>query len=686
MEYTPEPKRVPVGSISTHDLPSSGCAGRVAKHDRAVTANVSIRSVGDLSGQRIYIEDFYPVVDAGRFAVKRVVGEEITVWADIFRDGHAVLAAELVWRREGADKWSRAPMVLHENDRWTASFTPTQTGRYVYAIEAWTDVFATWRREFQAKRGAGQDVALEVEEGRKLLTELKFKVSDRARLLRDICDNADLAANPAPLLSEELAAVASKGQQSDLTRSERYPLIVDRTLARAGAWYEMVPRSQSAIPGQHGTFDDCIARVPEIAALGFDVLYFPPIHPIGRTNRKGRNNALRSEPGDPGSLYAIGSPAGGHDAVHPELGTLADFRRLVAACDAHGLEIALDFAVQCSLDHPWLEQHPEWFKRRPDGSIRYAENPPKKYEDIVNPDFGAADSQEIWKALRDIVLFWVGQGVRIFRVDNPHTKPFPFWEWLIREVHAVDPDVFFLSEAFTRPKVMKALAKLGFNQSYTYFTWRTGKEELQAYLSEITRYPEREYFRPNFFVNTPDILPVHLQSGEPWIFKARVALAATLSGNYGIYNGFELLEHEPIPGKEEYLNSEKYELKVRDWNRPGNIKDYIGTLNRLRRSRPALLQTSDLRFAQLDDADVIGFVKESPAGDDVVAVAVALTGTPREFWFHFGDIEVGPPGSRQRVKAIENMVTGERRMLEWGGVRLYIDPQHDPALLFRCFT
>jgi starch synthase (maltosyl-transferring) len=359
----------------------------------------------------------------------------------------------------------------------------------------------------------------------------------------------------------------------------------------------------------------------------------------------------------------------------------------VSACTDHGLEIALDFAVQCSPDHPWLAQHPEWFRRRPDGSIRYAENPPKKYEDIVNPDFSGADSEGLWKALRDVVLFWVAQGVRIFRVDNPHTKPFPFWEWLIREVQSVDPDVIFLSEAFTRPKVMKALAKLGFSQSYTYFTWRTGKEELQAYLSEITGYPEREYFRPNFFVNTPDILPFHLQTGEPWMFKARVALAATMSGNYGIYNGFELLEHEPIPGREEYLNSEKYELKVRNWNRPGNIKNYIGHLNWIRRSNPALLQTNNLHFAQIDDNEVIGFIKESTAGDNAVAVAVALTGAgPRKFWFHFGDIEIGPPGARRRVKFIENLVTGERHMLEWGGVRLRIDPQQDPALLFGCFA
>jgi starch synthase (maltosyl-transferring) len=545
---------------------------------------------------------------------------------------------------------------------------------------------ATWRHDFLAKRDAGQDVRLELEEGRKLLAGLHLLKDAAARLIEHMCRDTDTT-GLSPLLSEELAAASRNRQQSDLTHSARYPLVADRALARAGAWYEMMPRSQSSVAGRHGTFDDCIRRLPDIAALGFDVLYLTPVHPIGRTNRKGRNNSLRADAADPGSPYAIGSIEGGHDAIHPELGTLADFRRLVAACGDHGLEVALDFAVQCSPDHPWLAQHPEWFTRRPDGSIQYAENPPKKYEDIVNPDFYCANGEALWQALRDVVLFWVAQGVRIFRVDNPHTKPFPFWEWLIRDVQSVDPNVIFLSEAFTRPKVMKALAKLGFSQSYTYFTWRTGKAELQEYLSELTGYPERDYFRPNFFVNTPDILPFHLQTGEPWIFKARVALAATLSGSYGIYNGFELLEHEPIPGKEEYLDSEKYEIKVRNWNEPGNIKTYIGHLNWVRRCNPALLQTANLRFAQIDDDEVIGFVKESVDGDNAVAVAIALAKKgPREFWFHFGEIDIGPPGARQRVKAIENLITGERHTLEWGGVRLRIDQAQDPALLFRCLT
>ena len=349
------------------------------------------------------------------------------------------------------------------------------------------------------------------------------------------------------------------------------------------------------------------------------MLYLTPIHPIGHTNRKGKNNSLNAGPHDPGSFYAIGNEQGGHDAVHPDLGTLADFRRLVAACHEHNMEVALDIAVQCSPDHPWLKEHPQWFSTRPDGSIKFAENPPKKYEDIVNPDFNCPDRIALWEALRDVILFWVEQGVRIFRIDNPHTKPLPFWEWMIHDVQSRDPNVLFLAEAFTRPKVMKALAKLGFSQSYTYFTWRTEKEELQAYLSELTGYPERDYYRPNFFVTTPDINPVQLQTGEPWLFKTRAALAATLSSNYGIYNGFELIEHEPIPGREEFINSEKYEIKTRDWNKAGNIKDYLRRLNFIRRENGALLQTVNLRFLQVDDGAVIGFIKQSTTGDNVIA-------------------------------------------------------------------
>jgi starch synthase (maltosyl-transferring) len=641
----------------------------------------------DTSGPRFRIEDIFPCVDGGRYPVKRVASESVEVWADIFREGHDVIAAALLWRPQGNPDWHREAMRLHGNDRWHGRFTPPQPGWYLFAIEAWTDLFATWRKEFLLKQEAGQDVTLDAREGYDLLVELTPRERAARLVAESAAANFAASKDPAVLLDEALAATLAKtAVWPDLTRSQAVSLVADRERARAGAWYEMVPRSQGRVPGRHGTFDDCIARVPDIAALGFDVLYLTPIHPIGHTNRKGKNNTLRAAGDDPGSFYAIGNEHGGHDAVHPELGTLADFRRLVDACAKHGMEIALDFAVQCSPDHPWLKEHPEWFRNRPDGSIRYAENPPKKYEDIVNPDFACADRGALWQALREIVLFWVDQGVRIFRVDNPHTKPLPFWEWLIREVQARHPDVLFLAEAFTRPKVMKALAKLGFSQSYSYFTWRTGKQELQAYLSELTGYPEREYYRPNFFVTTPDILPIQLQAGEPWLFKARAALAATLSSNYGIYNGFELLEHEPIPGREEYLNSEKYEIKTRDWNKPGNIKDYLQRINRIRRDNAALLQTANLRFLQVDDDNVIGFLKQSVTGDNAVAGAIALSGAPHEFWLHFGDQTIGPGDARRPVRAIENLISGERRLLEWNGARLRIEPSNDPVLLFRCHT
>ncbi|MBV9532059.1 MAG: alpha-1,4-glucan--maltose-1-phosphate maltosyltransferase, partial [Bradyrhizobium sp.] len=559
-----------------------------------------------------HIEDVYPSVDAGRFPVKRIVGERIEVWADIYRDGHDVTAAALLWHRDGERQWQRTAMTHHSNDRWYAAFVPEVVGRYSYAIEAWTDEFATWRHGFALKRQAGVDVTVDAIEGASILTKAETADRKAASVILRQCELFLQNGNPAALLTDELKNVMAESQmRGDLTRSQLFPLVIDRPRARYGSWYEMIPRSQSAVPGQHGTFRDCIARLADVGAMGFDVIYFTPIHPIGRINRKGRNNSVTAEKGDPGSPYAIGAAEGGHDAVHPQLGTIEDFRDFVAACSSLGMEVALDFAVQCSPDHPWLKEHPQWFKRRPDGSMRYAENPPKKYEDIVNPDFTSQDAGNLWNALRDVVLFWVDQGVKIFRVDNPHTKPLRFWAWLIQEVQRRHSDVIFLAEAFTRPKLMKGLAKLGFTQSYTYFTWRTQKWEIEQYLSELTSYPERDYYRPNFFVNTPDILPYHLQGGEPWMFKSRVALAAMLSSSYGIYNGFELVEHEPIPEREEYLNSEKYEIKVRDWNKPGNIKPYITELNRMRRENPALQQTSDLRFIGIDDPNVTAFVKQS---------------------------------------------------------------------------
>jgi starch synthase (maltosyl-transferring) len=652
-----------------------------------ITVNKTAQTVESAVAGAFHIEDVYPRIDGGRFAVKRIVGEPIEVWADIYRDGHDVVATALVWRPEQDREWRRAPMVKHDNDRWSGSFVPDALGRYVYAIEAWTDEFATWRHGFELKQKAGVDLTLDAIEGAGMLTKAQSGGNAAAAVILRQCEDYLQTGDAAPLLTAELQdAMAESQLRPDLTRSQLFPLTVDRPRARSGAWYEMVPRSQGTTPGLHGTFKDSIARLPDIAAMGFDVVYLTPIHPIGRVNRKGRNNAVTAADGDPGSPYAIGGAEGGHDAVHPELGTLEDFRSFVVACRQLEMEVALDFAVQCSPDHPWIKQHPQWFKRRPDGSMRYAENPPKKYEDIVNPDFASEDAGALWNALRDVVLFWIEQGVNIFRVDNPHTKPFRFWEWLIHEIQLRHPDVIFLAEAFTRPKLMKGLAKLGFTQSYTYFTWRTQKWELEQYLNELTAYPERDFYRPNFFVNTPDILPYHLQSGEAWMFKSRAALAATLSGTYGIYNGFELLEHDPIPGKEEYLDSEKYEIKVRDWDQPDNIKPYFRDLNRARRANPALQQTSNLRFIPIEDGNVIAFAKESVDQTNTVVTAIALSREPHEFWLPLGDVQVGVAGERRHVAAVENLLTGERSPVEWGGIRLRIDPVRDPALLFRCLA
>ncbi len=655
-------------------------------HVNGITVNKTTQTDASASGA-FHIEDVYPLIDGGRFPVKRIGGERVEVWADIYRDGHDVVAAALVWRREQDREWRRAPMSHQSNDRWSGAFVPDAPGRYFYAIEAWTDEFARWRHGVELKQKAGADLTLDAIEGAGMLTKAQSGGQAAAAVILRQCEEFLQTGEAAPLLTEELRAAMAEGQaRPDLTRSQLFPFVADRPRARHGAWYEMMPRSQGVHPGQHGTFQDCIARLPDVAAMGFDVVYLTPIHPIGQVNRKGRNNAVKAAEGDPGSPYAIGSADGGHDAVHPELGTLEDFRGFVAACKQLNMEVALDIAVQCSLDHPWLKDHPQWFRKRPDGSMRYAENPPKKYEDIVNPDFASEDAGALWNALRDVILFWIDQGVSIFRIDNPHTKPFPFWEWLIHEVQLLHPDAIFLAEAFTRPKLMKGLAKLGFTQSYTYFTWRTQKWELEQYLTELTSYPERDFYRPNFFVNTPDILPYHLQSGETWMFKSRAALAATLSSTYGVYSGFELLEHDPIPGKEEYLDSEKYEIKVRDWNKPGNIKPYLRDLNRARRDNAALQQTSNLHFLPVEDNNIIAFVKESVNQTNSVIAAIALSRDIHEFWLPLGDIQVGMAGDRRNVAAVENLMTGERYPVEHSGIRLRIDPVRDPALLFRCLA
>jgi starch synthase (maltosyl-transferring) len=584
-----------------------------------------------VAAPRIAIEAVTPSVDGGRFPAKRVVGETVAVEADLLCDGHDKLSADLLWRAEDETEWQRAPMALLNNDRWTASMTLTRMGRYQLSIEAWKDNFASFADEVTKKHEAGVPVTLETEEGIELVRKAAARTAGDAKAaltaLLQKTETGDTDARRVELTDPATVALMRAHAERQFSTTLTPPVLIDaeRKAASFASWYEIFPRSASDDEQRHGTFGDVIRQLPRIRAMGFDVLYFPPIHPIGRKNRKGRNNSLTPAPDDPGSPYAIGSPEGGHDAINPALGTLEDFLRLKDAALAQGLELALDFAIQCAPDHPWLTQHPEWFDWRPDGSIKYAENPPKKYEDIVNVDFYTAGAKPaLWRALRDVVLFWAKQGIRIFRVDNPHTKPFPFWEWMIGDIRGRYPDVMFLAEAFTRPKLMYRLAKIGFSQSYTYFTWRNTKQELTEYLTELSTTAPRDFFRPHFFVNTPDINPVFLQSSGRPGFIIRAALAATLSGLFGVYNGFELCEAAALPGREEYLDSEKYQIKAWDWQRPGNIVKEITQLNQIRRSNPALHSHLGITFLAAGNDNILYFMKSTADRGNVLLVAISL--------------------------------------------------------------
>lgn len=639
----------------------------------------------------IIIADVTPRIDGGLFPVKRVVGDRFEVGATIFRDGHDLLAAVVRHRRPGDAEWLETPMALVNPglDLWRGAFTLDALSRWTYTVEAWTDDFGSWRAGIIKKADAGQPVSLELTEGAELVRAALegAPAPERARLTRLLAEFdavADDEARLSLLLSPETRRLMDRlASRADAIRSpETLEVVVDRPAARYAAWYELFPRSQGATPGRGGTFADCVARLPEISGLGFDVLYLPPIHPIGRSFRKGPNNRVGAGPDDPGSPYAIGATEGGHTEIHPELGTLEDFRALVAAAAGHGLEVALDLAIQCSPDHPWVREHPEWFRFRPDGSIRYAENPPKVYQDIVNVNFFGPHRDALWAEIKRVVDFWIGQGVLTFRVDNPHTKPLAFWEWLIRDVQTRHPEVIFLSEAFTRPQVMKALAKAGFSQSYTYFTWRNFKDELTAYLTELTQTEVAEYMRPHLFTNTPDILPEFLQKGGRPAFMIRLALAATLSSLYGIYSGFELCEATAIPGTEEYQDSEKYQIKAWDWDRPDNIKEFIARINQIRRGNRALHETNTLRFHEADDANVIFYSKMTADRSNVVCVAVNLD--PFEahastLTFPLAEIGLGeddPFEAEELLGGTRHLWTGARH-----GVRL--DPLRNPAAIYR---
>jgi len=585
----------------------------------------------DHGRKRVVIENVRPRVEDGDFAVKRVVGDEVVVTADLYADGHDSVTGILRYRKESDTAWQEIPLTALENDRWESRFRVEEVGTYYFTVSGWVDHFQTWRKDLKKKYQAGQDVKSELSVGAGYITATASRAeeSDTVALLHyaDALEKETDAGERVEIaLGEELAQLMGRfPDRRWATVSSQLRVSVDRPQASFSTWYELFPRSWSSEPGTHGTFRDCERLLPEIARMGFDVLYFPPIHPIGTTNRKGKNNSPETQSNDPGCPWAIGSHEGGHDAIHPGLGTLEDFRALVEKARGYGIEMALDVAFQCSPDHPYLVEHPEWFKWRPDGTIQYAENPPKKYEDVVPIHFECENWRELWQELKRVVVFWIDQGVTIFRVDNPHTKPFSFWDWFIGEVKRDYPDVLFLSEAFTRPKVMYRLAKLGFSQSYTYFTWRNSKQEFIDYLTELTRTPVCEFFRPNFWPNTPDILPQHLQFGGRAAFPARLVLAATLSSNYGIYGPvFELLENRAVPGKEEYLNSEKYEFKQWDWDAPGNLKDFIALVNRVRRENPALQQTNNITFLEIENDFLLCYAKEDPERSNLVVTAVNL--------------------------------------------------------------
>lgn len=583
-----------------------------------------------LMAPRIVIEDTQPVLDAGSFAAKAISGQPVAVSSKVYTDGHDRMAVVLTWRQSQSRRVHCVPMQSPGNDLWLAEFTPTEIGPHVFSIEAWIDPFATYCHDLEKKYHAGVDVKLELEEGRLMLgkgIELSEGVlRDELQRLQQQLGELHTDDQVALLLGAEASRLMAEAEhRSYLTRSIEFPLDVDRPAAQFASWYELFPRSITDSPERHGTFNDVHQRLPMIRDMGFDVLYFPPIHPIGSKHRKGRNNALQAEPGDPGSPYAIGSPDGGHDAIHPQLGSRDDFRRLVSAAAQHGLEIALDFAIQCSQDHPWLTEHPGWFSWRPDGTIRYAENPPKKYQDIVNVDFYAPDAvPSLWLALRDVIIGWVEEGVKTFRVDNPHTKPLPFWQWLIANVRAQYPDVIFLAEAFTKPAMMARLGKVGYAQSYTYFTWRNTKQELREYFEQLNQPPWSQCYRPNFFVNTPDINPYFLQHNGRAGFLIRAALATMGSGLWGMYSGFELCESAALPGKEEYLDSEKYEIRPRDFTQPGNIIAEIAQLNRIRRQNPALQTHLGVAFFNCWNDNILYFAKRTPARENFILVAVSL--------------------------------------------------------------
>ena len=635
---------------------------------------------------RILIENVQPEVDHGRYPAKRTVGETVLVTADIFGDGHDHLRAQLLYRHESVTRWSIVEMVHDVNDRWAATFTVAETGEYRFTVKAWVDHLDSWYDGFKKKAAAAVDGPVELLEGAAMLQEAAAggdtKVSDLVAMMKDPGQHVRAKEK---VLSKEFSDLVHEHPLIRHATTYEHELVVrvEYKKANFSTWYELFPRSSAIEGGRHGNFKDVVRLLPRVAAMGFDVLYLPPIHPIGEINRKGRNNSQHSEPGEPGSPWAIGNRNGGHKDIHPELGTLEDFKTLIAEASRHGIDIAMDIAFQCAPDHPYVKEHPDWFRQRPDGSIQYAENPPKKYQDIYPFNFESADWQALWEELRSVFFYWIDQGVRIFRVDNPHTKPIRFWKWVIGEVNRKYENIIFLSEAFTRPKVMASLAKVGFTQSYTYFTWRVTRNELTEYVNELVNGPMRNYFRPNFWPNTPDILPYHLQHQGENIFIIRLFLAATLSSNYGIYGPpFEFCENTPVEGKEEYLYSEKYEVKKYEWKRTNRITDIITILNKARKEHAALQSTWNTRFLNIENSNLIAYFKATDDLSSIFLVVVNLDPHGK----HSGYVQL-PMGTLKlkwplNIK-LHDLITGEHYTWtqEWNYVEL--DPYVIPFHLFK---
>jgi starch synthase (maltosyl-transferring) len=577
---------------------------------------------------RVIIENVQPLVDGGMFPAKRTVGESVQVTATIFADGHDHIRASVLYKKAGDGQWNTIEMQPTYNDDWTATFKVEEQGSYLFTIHAWIDHFDTWFDGFKKKAAAKVDVKVELMEGALFLKTLAEK--GKANLLNLATKLEDTSKYQAAIDLVLTAGFAQIVKDYPLKENEtrldhEIEIVVEHAKANFSAWYEFFPRSSAFEAGKHGTFQDCIRLLPRVAAMGFDVLYFPPIHPIGKLNRKGKNNNVKASKGEPGSPWAIGSDEGGHKSILPALGTMEDFKKLVAEAKKLGIDIALDIAFQCAPDHPYVKEHPDWFKQRPDGSIQYAENPPKKYQDIYPFNFESDDWKNLWDELRSVFFFWIEQGVTIFRIDNPHTKPIPFWHWVIIEIQKAHPDVIFLSEAFTRPRIMSSLAKVGFTQSYTYFTWRVSKTEISDYVTDLVAGPSRNYFRPNFWPNTPDILPYHLQGRGENSFIFRYALAATLSSNYGVYGpSYEFYENTPIEGKEEYFNSEKYEIRHYDWKKTNRMTDIMSLVNKARKENPALQSTWNVQFCSIENEQLIAYLKATEDLSNIILVVVNL--------------------------------------------------------------